>query len=69
METVDVRGLSCPLPVMRTKQVIDKGARDLLVRVDSSVSLENVSRLATSQGYEINMKINDKNNWEMELKK
>ncbi len=69
METVDVRGLSCPMPVIRTKQAIDKGARELLVLGTSSVSRENVSRLAASRGYQINMKIDDKNNWEMELKK
>lgn len=69
METVDVRGLSCPMPVIRTKQAIDKGVKDLLVLGSSSVSRENVSRLAISQGYQINMKVDEKNNWEMELRK
>jgi TusA-related sulfurtransferase len=50
METVDVRGLSCPMPVIRTKQAIDKGARELLVgqqviagKCQSSGSLPGIS--------------------------
>lgn len=69
METVDVRGLSCPIPVIRTKKVIDKGAGEILVLGSSAVSRENVSRLAQTCGYEIDFKVDDKNAWEMILSK
>lgn len=69
METVDVRGLSCPIPVIRTKIAIDKGAGEILVLGNSAVSRENVSRLAQTCGYTINFKSDDKNAWEMVLSK
>lgn len=69
MEKVDVRGLSCPMPVIKTKKVIDKGVTEMLVVGTSQVSKENVCKLAKSSGYEINIINDDKNAWEVELKK
>ncbi|HWP95694.1 MAG TPA: sulfurtransferase TusA family protein [Syntrophomonadaceae bacterium] len=69
MEIVDVRGLSCPIPVIRTKKVLDQGVSELLVLGDSSVSKENVGKLAGSSGYTVTMKVDEINNWEMEIKK
>ena len=52
MIEVDVRGYSCPIPVVRTKQAIkDNPDKELTVLVESAVSRENVSRLAESEGY------------------
>lgn len=54
MLEVDARGLSCPIPVVRTKSAMDKNPREpISVLLDSIVSLENVTRLAQSLGYEI----------------
>ena len=69
MEKVDVRGLSCPLPVIKTKKVMDQGASQILVVGSTQVSLENVSKLASSKAYQINVKKADKNDWEIELVK
>ena len=69
MEKVDVRGLSCPMPVIKTKKILDQGVKELLVVGTSSVSKENVSKLARSSGYQVIMKVDAKNEWEMELKK
>jgi len=52
MIEVDVRGFSCPIPVVRTKKAIEENPREeLTVLVESAVSKENVSRLAQSEGY------------------
>lgn len=67
MEKVDVRGMSCPLPVMKTKKIMDQGANEILVMGSTAVSLENVTKLARSQAYKINVKKADKNDWELEL--
>jgi tRNA 2-thiouridine synthesizing protein A len=49
---VDVRGFSCPIPVVRTRKAIQENPKEeLTVLVESAVSKENVSRLAQSQGY------------------
>lgn len=69
METVDVRGLSCPIPVLRTKKAIDAGSKEILVIGNTEVSKENVQRLAKSQGYAINLRSSSKDKWEMELNK
>lgn len=69
MEKVDVRGLSCPLPVIKTKKAMDQGASEILVVGSTAVSLENISRLAQTRAYQLNIKKADKNDWEIELVK
>ena len=50
--TVDARGLSCPQPVILTKRVMDeKSGEEIITLVDNPTSLENVCKLANSQGY------------------
>lgn len=54
MVEVDVRGLSCPIPVVKTKKVFDENPdQPVTVLVESMVSKENVSRLAESRGYSV----------------
>ena len=54
MVEVDVRGFSCPIPVVRTKKAMEQNPREILiVMVEAEVSKENVSRLAESQGYSV----------------
>ena len=52
MIEVDVRGFSCPIPVVRTKKTIEENPNKIItVLVESAVSKENVSRLSQSKGY------------------
>lgn len=54
MIEVDVRGFSCPIPVVRTKQAMEANPKEVLtVLVETAVSKENVSRLAESRGYSV----------------
>jgi tRNA 2-thiouridine synthesizing protein A len=54
MVEVDVRGFSCPVPVVRTKKAMEQNPEDILtVMTETAVSKENVSRLAESQGYSV----------------
>lgn len=49
---VDVRGLSCPIPVVKIKKAIENNPTDeIIVLLDSNVSKENVTRLAAGKGY------------------
>jgi tRNA 2-thiouridine synthesizing protein A len=49
--TVDARGLSCPVPVIKTKEALDKLLDgEVVVLVDEEAAKENVSRLANSLG-------------------
>jgi selenium metabolism protein YedF len=50
---VDARGLNCPQPVILTKRVMDENSGEAIVTlVDNPTALENVCKLATSQGYD-----------------
>jgi len=54
MIEVDARGLSCPIPVVKTQQALDRNPGEpVTVLVESQVSVENVSRLARSRGYSV----------------
>ena len=54
MVEVDVRGFSCPVPVVRTQKAIEENPNQpVTILVESVVSKENVSRLAQSKGYSI----------------
>jgi len=54
MVEIDARGFSCPIPVVRTKKAIEVNPKETItVLVDSAVSKENVSRLAKSKGYSV----------------
>lgn len=48
---VDARGLSCPQPVILTKKAMDEGVQVITTIVNQVAARENVSKLATSQGY------------------
>jgi TusA-related sulfurtransferase len=53
-QIVDARGLSCPQPVLMTMAEIKKtGKGQIEVLVDTDTSKENVSRAATSQGWQV----------------
>lgn len=51
---IDTRGLSCPTPVIMVQKALREGASlPLEVLSDSRVSVENITRFAHSQGYQI----------------
>jgi selenium metabolism protein YedF len=50
---LDCKGLACPQPVMRAKELLEKEAPDSLeVLVDNQAASQNVCRFLQSQGYE-----------------
>lgn len=52
-QKVDASGLSCPQPVLITKQAIDKGEFPIEVLVDTVTSCENVRRMAESKNKQV----------------
>ena len=51
---IDARGLSCPMPVVMTQKAVRKDApASLEVLVDAQVAVENITRYAQSQGYQV----------------
>lgn len=54
MHTVDTRGLSCPQPLVMIHDLIqDSTLNELDVLVDNQASLENITRAATKQGFQV----------------
>ena len=52
--SVDARGFSCPRPVLMTLDEIKKADKgEIVILVDTDTSKENVSRAATSQGWQV----------------
>lgn len=51
MRKLDVRGLSCPTPVLKTKQAIKGGEKRLEIVSDSTTSMENISKYLRIEGY------------------
>ena len=48
---IDLSGLACPLPVVRTKEALDAGETgEFIVVVDHDAARDNVSRFAQSRG-------------------
>ncbi|MEN6437440.1 MAG: sulfurtransferase-like selenium metabolism protein YedF [Syntrophobacter sp.] len=55
-ESLDCRGLACPNPVLRTKEVIERGDVDsLTVAVDNQAARENVSRFLGRFGFSVSV--------------
>lgn len=54
---IDARGLSCPVPVVMVQQEVKKNApTQLVVMVDNRVAVENITRFASSQDYQVAVK-------------
>ena len=53
MDTLDVRGLSCPIPVLKTKKALDQGQRQLQIIGTGNTAKENVTKFVHSQGLKV----------------
>lgn len=54
MDFLDLKGKTCPVPVIETKNLVEnRNVTELTVVVDNPVSCENVSRFLTSRGFDI----------------
>ena len=50
---IDARGLSCPEPVILIKKAMASGEKEYEMMVDNRTALENVTRFAQHNGYEV----------------
>jgi TusA-related sulfurtransferase len=58
---LDCRGLACPNPVIKTKEVIDRVDMEKLTDlVNNLAAKENVSRFLQRSGYEVRVEEQDK---------
>lgn len=60
MECLDLKGKTCPVPVLETKRLIEsKTLERVQVLVDNDVSRENVTRFLESRGYQVSVEKNN----------
>lgn len=53
MRELDVRGLSCPMPLMHTKKAIENDPAEITVHADSGTAKANVVALLQDEGYTV----------------
>jgi len=53
--TIDTSGLSCPEPVLKTKQAIKNQPASIEVIVDNNTALQNVKRFLENNKYTVNI--------------
>lgn len=55
-EKLDCRGLACPQPVLKVKELVDRGkVACFTVTVDNAAAKENVSRFLERSGFEVSL--------------
>jgi len=53
MQIIDVWGKPCPIPVIETKKAMaEAGTVEILVKVDNSIAVQNLEKMAIGTGYE-----------------
>lgn len=54
MVEVDARGLTCPIPVVKTQKAIaENPGQEIVTICDNAVAKDNVTRLAEKKGYTV----------------
>lgn len=48
---IDAKGKECPIPVIMAKKEIDGGNDNFVVEVDNGIAVQNLQKLANSQGF------------------
>ncbi|CAH2212164.1 sulfurtransferase TusA family protein [Tepidibacter aestuarii] len=56
MVKVDVRGMSCPQPVLITKNAVSSNPKEIEIVADDNTAVNNISRFLKSSGYKYEVK-------------
>ncbi|MZK53203.1 sulfurtransferase-like selenium metabolism protein YedF [Clostridium beijerinckii] len=52
---LDAKGKECPMPVIMAKKEIDSGNNSFVVEVDNDIAVQNLKKLANSQGFAVSI--------------
>ena len=67
-KAIDVRGLSCPQPLIIAKKEVDAGETELRVLADDAVARDNIKRMAEGSGFTVSI-TEENDEYVLELKK
>lgn len=60
MRKLDARGVECPLPVVKTKELLKESSETVEVVVDNETAVENLKKFAKVKGYDaVSNKVNE----------
>lgn len=51
MNIIDAKGKACPMPVVMAKKEMETGTAEFGITVDNAIAVENLKKLAASQGF------------------
>lgn len=57
---IDAKGKNCPMPVIMAKKEIDGDNNNFVVEVDNNIAVQNLQKLANSQGFITELKEDNK---------
>ncbi len=58
VKRIDATGLDCPAPVLKTKKAIEQdNSEEIIITVDNSAAVENVSRFLNYQNYQVSTEV------------
>ena len=55
MNRIDTSGMSCPQPVLMTKNALEKNTDGLEILADNNTAKNNIKRFCTSKGYKVDI--------------
>ena len=65
---IDARGLACPMPVVMVQKAVKNGTpAELEVLVDNQCAVENITRYASNQGYQVSVREQDGEEFALKL--
>jgi TusA-related sulfurtransferase len=68
MKNVDARGCACPEPVVMTRNALKQDPSSVVILVDNTCAVENITRFAHNSGYQVNV-TKDGSEFKLTLKK
>lgn len=70
MKTIDMMGHSCPIPVVEAKKILaEQDTEGVIVKVDNSVSVQNLGKMARGYGFSVSSSKTGENSFEVEIHK
>lgn len=61
MKMIDALKKACPMPVILAKKEMDQGETGFIVAVDNKIAVENLKKLASNQGFSIEIEQKEDN--------
>lgn len=69
MSKVDTRGMSCPQPILMTKNALKENPAEIIILIDNKTAETNVSRFLKKSNYIIEEVVNNNDDYFIKARK